>query len=336
MTPLQLLLVLAVLQVPFVALGSSWFAHRVRAGEYVRPEGPGAHAGKAGTPTMAGSVLLLGVLLGAAVAWGCGVPMGCRAVFVLAAAGGGGALGLVDDLLSQRRRSSQGFTAWGMLLAQGALALGLYGLALLCPSPAFRVPFSAASLPVADMPMWAGALLVLVAFPGTVNAVNVTDGLDGLATGAMVIGLAVLAIVVRALPELLGLTLLGLGACAGFLWVNAYPARAFLGNVGSMGLGGLLFGLAYAGGAVFLLPLIGGLFVLELGSVILQVISYKATGTRLLRMSPLHHHLEVDTPPWPHVLRGARWHEATVVVRLWIVAFVCGLLALLALLPGGL
>jgi len=336
MVSLQLLLVLAVLQIPLVALGSAWFARRVRAGDYVRPEGPSAHAGKAGTPTMAGSVLLLGVLLGATAAWLCGVPMGCRAAFVLTAVVGGGALGLVDDLLSQRRRSSQGITARAMLIAQGALALGLYGLALLCPSIAFRVPFSATVLPVADMPTWAGAMLVLVAFPGTVNAVNVTDGLDGLATGAMVVGLAVLAIVVRASPELLGLALLGLGACVGFLWVNAYPARAFLGNVGSMGLGGLLFGLAYAGGAVFLLPLIGGLFVLELGSVIMQVISYKATGTRLLRMSPLHHHLEADTPPWPHLLRGTSWHEATVVVRMWIVAFVCGLLALLSLLPGGL
>ncbi len=335
MSSVQIVLILAILEVPFVAGCSTWFARRVRAGQIIRTEGPGAHSGKAGTPTMVGSMLLLGLLLGVLGAWAGGVPFGGRALFVLVAAGGGGLLGLADDLLSQRHRRSQGLAAPLLLVAQGVLALGLYGIAMWAPPAAFRIPFASLTVPAAELPVWAGLLLVFIAFPATVNAVNVTDGLDGLATGTMAISLVVLAVVTRADPELFGLTSLGLGACLGFLWVNAHPARGFLGNVGSMGLGGLLFGLAYVSGGIFLLPLIGGLFVVEMGSVILQVLSYKLCGKRLLRMSPLHHHLEVDTPPWPHVLRGARWHEATVVVRLWIVATVFAAIALLALLPGG-
>lgn len=310
----------ALVEVPLVAWGTLLFARHLRAGQYIRPEGPQGHAAKAGTPTMAGLVPLLALTVGVGILWALGWPFGALAGFALAAAWLGGGIGLLDDLLSQRRRSSQGLSpAQKLLLGLGAAAIlflflpALTGMELL-------VPFSRLRLPLGALPPGAVFLLLLVSFWGTTNAVNLTDGLDGLASGAVLIVLLGLVPLLRGQGELAGLALVSAGAVAGFLWVNCYPAGAFLGDVGSMGLGGLLFGLSFSGGLVFLLPLLGGLFVLEALSVILQVLSYKLTGKRLFKMSPLHHHLEVGEVPWPHLLSGANWPEPKVVVRLWLVA----------------
>jgi phospho-N-acetylmuramoyl-pentapeptide-transferase len=167
---------------------------------------------------------------------------------------------------------------------------------------------------------------------GTVNGVNLADGLDGLATGLFL--LAVLGFLPLLLQDagLGALGFLALGAGLGFLWVNAHPARVFLGNVGSMGLGGLLFGLGWSSGGLLLLPLVGGVFVLEVLSVILQVASYKLKGVRFLKMSPFHHHLEDVPVSWPHRLRSPNWPEPQVVTRLWIAGAVCALLGVLATL----
>lgn len=324
-------LVLALLEVPLVALGSAWFARRVRAGQYIRPEGPTHHAAKAGTPTMVGIVPLLGVFLGVGMAWAMGVPLSARAGFALAGAAAGGLIGLADDLLSQRHQTSLGLTVPRKLLLQTLAALALFSLTPSLGALELAVPFLGVSLE--NLPAWALFLLVLFGFMGTTNAVNLTDGLDGLACGAGVLVLGGLLPLVWARADLAVICLLGVGACGGFLWVNAYPAAAFLGDVGAMGLGGLIFGIALAGGAIFLLPLLGGLFVVEGISVILQVVAYKLTGKRLFRMAPLHHHLEAGPVPWPHRLPGKNWPEPKTVVRLWILSgmFVAlGLVAWLA------
>ncbi len=322
------ILPLAVGLVPAVAVATAWYARRVRAGQYVRPEGPKAHSRKAGTPTMAGLIPL--GLWGAAVGLvaATGGLLTTRALFVVCACAGGATLGLADDMLSQLRRRSQGITAGRMLGLQLLVALALYGLSRTLPDLLYAVPFLDRGLQAADIPAWGGLLLVGFGYPAALNAVNMTDGLDGLAVGCTALVLAGALPLVSAAPDVAALAILGVACCVGFLWVNSYPAGAFLGNVGSMGLGGLLFGIYYAGGAVLLLPLLGGLLAVEVLSVILQVGSYKLTGKRLLRMSPLHHHLERGPVDWPHWLPGVEWEEPKVVVRLWIV---CALFVALGL-----
>ncbi len=310
---------LSLVLVPAVAVGTGLFARRVRAGQYIRAEGPETHTRKAGTPTMAGAVPLVAVALAVGLAAVAGVPLTSRTGFALAACGGGAALGLADDVLSQRRKRSQGIPAGAMLGLQVLAAAGLYGLSFTLPEAPLVVPFVSGDLPPAALPAWAGFLLVTFGYPGAVNAVNMSDGLDGLAVGCVALVLVGALPVVSSRVDLGALVLLGAAACAGFLWVNSHPAGAFLGNVGSMGLGGLLFGVYYAGGAVFLLPLMGGFLALEVLSVILQVGSFKVTGKRLLRMSPFHHHLERGPITWPHWLPGVEWEEPKVVTRLWIV-----------------
>ena len=324
------IVLLTLLEIPLVAWGTQLFARMLRAGQYIRPEGPVAHAAKAGTPTMAGIVPLSALTLAVLLAWALGIHSTSRAWFALAAAWLAGGIGLLDDLLSQRRRTSLGLApAHKLLLGAGAAAL-LFALVPLLPDVEVLVPFSPFKFPLAALPPWALFLLLLTAFWGTTNAVNLTDGLDGLAPGAVLIVLLGLLPLVWGQEDLAGLSLLSAGALVGFLWVNAYPAGAFLGDVGSMGLGGLLFGIAFSGGMVFLLPILGGLFVIEALSVILQVTSFKLTGKRLLKMSPLHHHLEAGDVPWPHLLPGANWPEPKVVVRLWILCGACVLLGVLA------
>jgi len=322
---------LALLEIPLVAWGTHAFARRGRAGQYIRPEGPQAHAAKAGTPTMAGIIPLSLLTLGLLVTWLGGGPFSPGAGFALTAAWLAGAIGLLDDLLSQCRRASLGLTPVQKLLLGGVAAAALFSLVPLMSPIELRVPFSSLTIPLAALPAWATFLLILLPFWGTTNAVNLTDGLDGLAPGAVLLALVALVPLLWGKDDLVSFALVSAGAVAGFLWINAYPAGAFLGDVGSMGLGGLLFGLTFAGGVIFVLPILGGLFVIEALSVILQVLSYKLTGRRLLKMSPLHHHLEEGEVAWPHWLPGTSWPEPKAVVRLWLAS---GWLALLGVLAG--
>ena len=325
-----LVFLVALLEMPLVAWGATLFARRLRVGQFIRPEGPEGHAAKAGTPTMVGVVPLLALTLGAGVLAARRPGLTTQLGFALAATWLGGGIGLLDDLLSQRRRSSLGLAPLQkLLLGLGAAAV----LFLFYPALTrieLAVPFARLRLPLASLPPWAVFSLILFGFWGTTHALNLTDGLDGLAPGATAIVLLSLAFLVRGQGELAGLALLSAGAVAGFLWVNAYPAGAFLGDVGSLGLGGLVFGIAFSGGAILLLPILGGLFVLEALSVILQVLSYKLTGRRLLKMSPLHHHLEAGEVPWRYLLPSPNWPEPAVVVRLWLLSAAFVVLGLLA------
>ncbi|MFN3346364.1 MAG: phospho-N-acetylmuramoyl-pentapeptide-transferase [Candidatus Bipolaricaulaceae bacterium] len=320
-------LVLGVLSLLLSAWASPRLARWLRARQHIRPEGPSTHGKKAGTPTMGGLVPLFLILLGAGILWawqGADWPSG----FALASMVLAGAVGLLDDLRSQRGRRSTGLfphqTILFQLLAAGFLCL----LASRFPSP-LRLPFFGVAVAV---PPWVWVPLLIVAFLGTVNGVNLADGLDGLATGLFLLAILGLFPILFGSAKLGAVSLLALGAGLGFLWANAHPARVFLGNVGSMGFGGLLFGLAWSAGGVLFLPLVGGIFVLEVLSDILQVGSFKLTGVRIFKMSPFHHHLEDVPVSWPHRLRSPNWPEPKVVMRLWVAGAACALLGVLAAL----
>ncbi len=322
---LKLGLALGILGIPFCAWGSPRLAQFIRARQHIRPEGPTTHGKKEGTPTMGGIVPIAWILV-----WGAIFLPFCenpeKPTLVLASTTLSGLVGLLDDLHSQRRGRSTGFFPHQTILAQVIAAALLIPLAARLPTQ-FRLPFSPLSL---DLPLGGWIPLFFLAFLGTVNGVNLADGLDGLATGLFLLSLLGLLPLASPASEHILLIFLAMGAGLGFLWANAHPARVFLGNVGSMALGGFIFGLAWSAKATLFLPILGGVFVLEALSVILQVFSFKLTGVRLFKMSPLHHHLEDVPVSWPHCLRSPNWPEPKVVARLWILGGLFSLLALLA------
>lgn len=300
-------------------------------GQHIRPEGLPTHRRKAGTPTMGGLPLLSLFLLFWVTAplWPVGISW--RGWFAFLSALGAGAIGFLDDLLSGHKHRSEGLSPGGKLLLQAVAALGLFlflhfgGSGLL-----FRVPFSSAAVPLRDIPAPALFVLVLLGFMGAANGANLTDGLDGLAAGCGISILLGALGVALPFPELSSLALLGAGLFLGFLWWNAHPARIFMGDTGSMFLGGLIFGVFTAAGGLFLLPLFAGIFVVESLSVIVQVAAFKFRGVRVLKMSPLHHHLEEGEVPWRYLLPSPGWPEPVVVARLWLLAALFAALGMLA------
>jgi len=306
-------------------LAAGWLAYppaiagirRVGLTQRIRPEGPAAHRGKAGTPTAGGLVFL--VLPG--LAWllaGRGPGGG----LLVAAAAGGGAIGLVDDWLTARGRV-RGLRVRAKLGAQllvaGAVAIGL---ARGGPAPQLGLGLGAVALGT--------GLLALAAAAGvaTSNAVNLADGVDGLAAGLAVPPLAVCAwlAAVQGRGGAAVVCAAAAAACLAFLRVNRPPARIFMGDTGALGLGFLLAAAATQVGLLLLLPLLGLVFVLEAGSVIVQVVYFRRTGgRRLLRMSPLHHHLE---------LGGLG--EWSVDLRLWGVGALAAAATAMLALHGGL
>ncbi len=311
-------------------------------GQPIREEGPEEHHSKAGTPTMGGAAIVLAAVLGWTAAHGLPshelTPLGLLVAGVFVAMAG---LGFVDDLVKLRERHSGGISATTKFVGQGLIALVVATVGPTYAGVPQEITLTgnwSVGLPVAVFVLWMFLLL-----SGTSNAVNLTDGLDGLAagTGALVFGAYTLvAFWQYRNPAAFGLptdldpldiaTLCSavLGACAGFLWHNAPPAKIFMGDTGSLALGGVLAAVATATGTQLLLVLIGALFVAETVSVMLQVGVFKATKRgvaagrreaprRLFRMTPLHHHFE---------LLG--WQETTIIVRFWIAAGIgiaCGL-----------
>jgi phospho-N-acetylmuramoyl-pentapeptide-transferase len=301
----------------------------------IRVDGPKTHMGKQGTPTMGGLVIIMAVML-AMVLWG-----DLSNIYVLIACAGlvaFGAIGFADDYLKVTRRNSKGLSARYKLLWQGlaALAIGL----VLYHNPAdahpdrLILPFFKGAFLKLGLLYIPFAILVIV---GSSNAVNLTDGMDGLAIGLVAIAtLANGALVYisghKGLAEYLQVLYLPttgeltvfcgalFGAAMGFLWHNAHPAEVFMGDVGSLGLGGALGTLAVISKHEIVLALVGGIFVMEALSVMLQVASFKLTGKRIFRMAPIHHHFE---------LLG--WAETKVVVRFWIVGVLLALLSLATL-----
>ncbi|BAS27709.1 phospho-N-acetylmuramoyl-pentapeptide-transferase [Limnochorda pilosa] len=296
------------------------YLRRHQVGQRIRSEGPRRHQEKAGIPTMGGLVVLLAA---AAVSLLVG-PVTEPLLMALLVTLGYGAIGFLDDYRKVALRRSLGLRAREKLVGQAffALLVALFHLTRVGESASILVPFSREPWLVP-----AGLLLTLdfVAVVGSANAVNLTDGLDGLAAGSTAVASAILAGVMlhQGAPDLAILAAAVGAAALGFLWFNAHPAQIFMGDTGSLGLGAALAAVTVLSGTVLLLPLVGVLFVAEALSVIAQVVYFRLTrGRRLLRMSPLHHHFE---------LLG--WQEDQVVARFWIAALVGGVLGLAAV-PG--
>jgi phospho-N-acetylmuramoyl-pentapeptide-transferase len=290
-------------------------------GQFIREEGPEAHYAKAGTPTMGGTAIVIAAVVAylfAHIGSATFEPVG---VLVMLTFVGMAAVGFADDFIKLRMRRNLGLNKTTKFLGQ-ALIAAMFAFA----GPALAdLPRNVSVVGAIqfELPAWAFFLWVFLLLAGASNAVNLTDGLDGLAagSGALVFGSYILiafwqfrnqfaypmdtsgaldvAIIMAAV----------MAACAGFLWHNAPPAKIFMGDTGSLALGGLLAAVAIVTNTQFLLVLLGGLFVAETLSVIVQVAVFRTTGRRVLRMAPLHHHFE---------LLG--WAETTIIVRFWIIA----------------
>ena len=324
-----------------------WFIRtlqKIQLGQVVRDDGPQSHLSKRGTPTMGGSLILFTLII-PTVLWA-----DMRNPYVLLASlttAGYGVIGFVDDFLKIRKKHSGGMPAkvkFGLQFAVAtAVCFYLYESGVMPENIRYRL-----ALPLMDFyqddTKLAPALYIafaVVVIVGASNAVNLTDGLDGLAIGPVIISAGTFLVLTYAagtviagfdvarylhiphIPEVGELAIYCgamVGAGIGFLWYNTYPASVFMGDVGSLPLGAGLGFLAVASKNEFTLLIVGGIFVLETVSVIVQVISFKLTGKRVFRMAPIHHHFE---------LKG--WAEPKVIVRFWIISVMLALVALATL-----
>jgi phospho-N-acetylmuramoyl-pentapeptide-transferase len=299
-------------------------------GQRIREDGPHTHLEKMGTPTMGGTVIVLGIVTGYAVTRLVFTTVTAAGLSVLLATVGLGVLGFIDDFIKVRRRRSLGLSKTAKILGQAviAVAFGLVAVKVAhVPSDLSFVRGTGVDLGVLFY-VWTFVIL-----SSSSNAVNLTDGLDGLASGASILVLSAFVFIsfwqfrhtctlgpatacypvdVNAALDVGIVAGAAVGAVAGFLWWNAAPARIFMGDTGSLALGGLMGALAIVTSTQLLLVVLGGLFVIETTSVIVQVISFRGFGRRVFRMSPIHHHFEL-----------AGWPEFTVIVRFWIITGLC-------------
>ncbi|MFO8079085.1 MAG: phospho-N-acetylmuramoyl-pentapeptide-transferase [Armatimonadota bacterium] len=280
---------------------------RANVRQHVRDDGPESHLAKAGTPSMGGLAIHVSVLiLAGLIAVGMGGLSG-KTLAVVAFIVGMAAVGFFDDYEKLRRKTHYGFGARIRLVLEFGFALLLVWYLGGHQPDELVSGLTVASLANAG---WLWKVFAAVVVVGAANAVNLTDGLDGLSSGLTALCGVALAFGCWVVGEI-ELALLALavaGAAAGFLWYNAPPAKVFMGDVGSIGLGAALGGIAIAARIELLLLLAGLVFVIETLSVIVQVVSYQTTGRRVLRMSPLHHHFEL-----------VGWEETAIVVRAWVI-----------------
>ena len=298
--------------------GTIGLLRRLRAGQSIRKEGPERHQAKAGTPTMGGVII---VLAAAVATLFFAAPGSADALYLLAAFVGYALVGLGDDFIKVVLKRSLGLKARYKLIGQIVLGLlvSLHALNAADMAPRILVPFSSEPL---QLPAVLFLLLSVGAIIGASNAVNITDGLDGLAAGASAISAAVMSVISYGLgyPDAAVFAAAVSGACLGFSWFNAHPAQVIMGDTGALALGGALGALAVLTGTHLILVIVGGLFVIETLSVMLQVTYFRLTrGRRIFRMSPIHHHFE---------LTG--WAEPQIVTRFWLIALVLGIVGLLA------
>jgi phospho-N-acetylmuramoyl-pentapeptide-transferase len=304
---------------------------RLKIGQAVREDGPATHLKKDGTPTMGGIFIIFSVLVSMFLWQDLDNPM---VWLTLGAFTGFALIGFLDDYLKVTRHSSDGLPAWGKLAGQFIVALAVVLYLYYTGEEEVTylyIPFF--KNPVLDMGVfWIpfGVLLIM----GESNAVNFSDGLDGLLAGLLILVFVTLTILtylsgradyssylgipyITGAGELTVFCLAAVGACIGFLWFNAHPAEVFMGDVGSLSLGGVVAVISLIIKKEILILIIGGVFVLEIASVIIQVLSFKLRGKRVFKMAPLHHHFELSG-----------WAETRVVIRFWILG---GLFAIIAL-----
>jgi phospho-N-acetylmuramoyl-pentapeptide-transferase len=303
----------------------------MQVGQYIRDDGPKSHYDKAGTPTM-GGVLMVGAVVISILLWGDLTNLFIWIVLLVVV--GNAVIGFIDDYLMQIKKHSKGLSVRSKLVMQFILALIAGGLVYTSPefSTEVTIPFFKRLAPDFG---WGYILFAAVVIVGASNAVNLTDGLDGLAIGPVSIAAATYMIFAYVagnvkIADYLQINYVAgsgeltifcgaiAGAGLGFLWFNSYPAQIFMGDVGSLSLGSFLGVIAVITKQEILLVLVGGLFVVEALSVIFQVGFFKMTsGRRIFRMAPLHHHFE---------LKG--WPEPKVIVRFWIIAIALALIAM--------
>lgn len=314
-----------------------WFIRKLKQyqiGQVVRDDGPETHLAKQGVPTMGGVLILAAITLSTLLWARLDNPLVWLMLFVVLFFG---FIGSIDDYRKIKKMTSAGLSARGKLLLQvfGASVVGLFVLLHPAYDGLLSVPFLKNIQP--DL-SWFYVVFAILVIVGSSNAVNLTDGLDGLAAGPTVISAAVYLVFsylaghavladylqipyVQGAGELAVFCGAMVGACLGFLWFNAYPAQIFMGDVGSLALGGALGGVAIIIKQEMLLAIVGGIFVMEALSVILQVGYFKVShGKRIFLMAPFHHHFEK---------KG--WHEPKIVIRFWIVSVILGLFAVATL-----
>lgn len=289
---------------------------RLKAQQSIREDGPQAHLAKAGTPTMGGLFMMLALVITVCIV----PPYSVTLWMLLFLTLGHGALGFSDDFIKAVKRRNLGLTAKQKLLGQAVLAVVFCYISI-----AYAALPTTLWIPLVDTTVDLGYAYYALAFIiilGTTNAVNLTDGLDGLATGISAIAGAAFA-VVGLLVGSLSVTFFGIvvsAVCLGFLYFNANPAKVFMGDTGSLALGGAFAGMTIATKTELLLIVIGFVFVVEALSVILQVASFKTRGVRIFRMSPIHHHFELGG-----------WSERKVVYVFWAVSLVMAFLGIVLL-----
>ena len=299
-------------------------------GQRIREDGPHTHMEKMGTPTMGGTVIVLGIVTAYVVTRIAFTTVTAAGLAVMVATILLALLGFVDDFIKVRRRRSLGLSKTGKVLGQAVVAL-VFGLIAV---KAANVPTDLSFIRATGLDLGVFFYVwVFVILAASSNGVNLTDGLDGLASGASILVLSAYVFIafwqfrhtcelgptpacypidVNAALDVAIVAGAAVGATAGFLWWNAAPARIFMGDTGALALGGLMGALAIVTSTQLLLVVLGGLFVIETTSVIVQVIAFRGFGTRVFRMSPIHHHFEL-----------AGWTEFTVIVRFWIVTGLC-------------
>lgn len=321
-------LILALSTVPVCTLMSAGFGvyalkflRRLKLGQHIREDGPQSHLAKGGTPTMGGIIFLLPALL--LTLFFAKLTLHTLVILLIILLIGG--LGFYDDLQKILLRNNKGITPRQKLMGQAGIGalLGLYLiLGVKGFQPVLDVPMTGLQIPLG----WAYLPFVMFFFTATTNSVNLTDGLDGLASTVAVISLAAMSALLilqggledpsRFAGIVLGLSTLG--GCLGFLWYNSHPAQVFMGDTGSLSLGGILSVMACLGHLELWFAIIGLVFVAEALSVMIQVAWYKRTKKRIFRMSPLHHHFELGG-----------WKETQVVNRFGIVAFMLAFVSVL-------
>jgi phospho-N-acetylmuramoyl-pentapeptide-transferase len=282
-------------------------------GQNIREEGPEGHHTKAGTPTMGGIIIFTAIsipfLILSDYDW--------RAIGVYGAAMAAAFLGFADDYTKIIKRRSLGLRARTKLLVTVGISVALWWIATRQADLAETLRFRLVDVQL-DLSVLGGIpylLLIYLVVAGTTSAVNLTDGLDGLAAGcASIVLLAYIGItyITTGQEDLALLCACIVGACIGFLWFNAFPATIFMGDTGSLGLGGAIAGLAVMTKTEVLLILLGGIFVMEALSVLIQVFSFQTFRKRVFLMAPIHHHFELMS-----------WSETKIILRFWIIAAIC-------------
>lgn len=291
---------------------------RLKVGQSIREEGPKSHYSKSGTPTMGGVLIILGIVISAATSGIYSKELWVVIFFIM----GFGLIGFFDDYIKVVLKRNLGLRAYQKIIGQFFFAtlLSVYGARYSISGTKLLIPFINVYLELGILYIPFTIFIVL----GIVNAVNLTDGLDGLSTGVTLIVMAAFSLLANSLiPEnemYRGIAVISAavaGSCLGFLKHNAHPAKVFMGDTGSLALGGAVAAVAVLTSLIFVIPFIGGIYFVEALSVIIQVLYFKRTGKRVFKMAPLHHHFEM-----------CGWKETKVVSVFWIVTVILALIGI--------